>query len=168
MRKGMEYFILSAQRGNPVPQIGNWYGKLDVRKLNRKDYRELPEYFLMEMKTGTDILYPDVMLTPFFMVSREAMEIIRMYEEKMPFLYIVIIDTHKRESRSYFCPVLAEADGECREAVYRVRKGNEWEVRIRLDLAESLLLRGAEGMELALPEEDGQGKGNGRWERNIW
>lgn len=152
MRKGMEYFVLSAQRGNPVPQIGNWYGKLDVRKLNRKDYRELPEYFLMDMKIGTDILYPDVILAPFFMVSREVMEVIRMYEEEMPFLYVALIDTQKKENRSYFCPVLADGDG-CREAVYRMRKGNGWEVRIRLDLAESLFLRGVEGMELTLQEE---------------
>lgn len=166
MRKGMEYFVLSARRGNPVPQIGSWYGKLDIRKLNREDYKKLPEYFLADMKTGMDILYPDILLAPFLMVSREAMEVIRMYEEKMPFLYVALIDAQKRENKSYYCPVLAEGDGGYREAVYRVRKGNDWEIRIRLDLAESLLLRGAEGMELTLPEEEG--KGNGIWGKSIW
>ncbi|MDE7200014.1 MAG: hypothetical protein K2O15_14210 [Lachnospiraceae bacterium] len=46
------YFTLSAQEGNPLPQIMNWYGKLDVRKLNRKDYGEIPGHLRLEMRIG--------------------------------------------------------------------------------------------------------------------
>lgn len=48
---------LTVQKGNPLPQVINWYGKLDVRKLNRQDYREIPRRLLLEMRTGMDAVY---------------------------------------------------------------------------------------------------------------
>lgn len=164
MRKGMEYLVLTAQKGNPAPRTDGWYGKLDVKKLCRETFRELPEYVLLNMKTGMDVFYPDILFAPFLLVSREAMEVIRIYEEEMPFLYVAMVDTQSGESCSYYCPVLAEGIA-CGEALYRVKKGNEWEVRIRVDLAESLLLRGAEGMEFA-PLEEENNRGNVR--KSIW
>ncbi len=141
----MEYFTLTVQKGNPIPQIQSWYGKIDVRKLNRKEYKELPKFVLLDMKTGTDIYYPDILTEPFLLVSREAMGVIKMYEEDMPFLFFALFDTKKNESASYYCPILEE-DNE-KAAIYREKKWGH-KIRIRLDLAESLLLRGAGGMEL--------------------
>lgn len=141
----MEYFTLTSQKGNPIPQIKNWFGKIDVRKLNRNEYKELPKFILLDMKTGTDICYPDILTEPFFLVSREAMGVIRMYEEDMPFLFFALFDTEQEESASYYCPILEEDNKKA--AIYR--EGNRGhEIKIRLDLAESLLLRGASGMEL--------------------
>lgn len=144
----MEYFVLKAQEGNPIPQICSWYGKLDERKLTRARYKELPESFLLDMKTGTDILYPDILTTPFFLVSREVMNVLWIYEEDMPFLHVTLFDIDKGESESYFLPILVEGNDGCQEVIYRTKNKNQWEIRIRLDLAESLLARGAEGMEL--------------------
>ncbi len=148
MCRRSEYFILSGQSGNPIPRLESWYGRLDVRKLTREAYRELPDRVMQNMKTGTDILYPDILFAPFLLVSREAMNVIWMYEEEMPFIFAALFDTDKGESASYYIPILAEKE-ECGEALYRVKKRDGWEVRIRLDLAESLLRRGAEGMELS-------------------
>lgn len=140
----MEYFTLTSQNGNPVPQIENWYGKIDVRKLNRNDYQELPRFVLLDMKTGMDVCYPDIMTEPFFLVSKEALAVIRMYETDMPFLFFALFDAQKEESAAYYCPIL-ETDNK-KAAIYRKMPENE--IKIRLDLAESLLLRGAGGMEL--------------------
>ena len=78
------------------------------------------------------------------MVSKEALEVIRMYETDMPFLLFALFDTEKEESKSYYCPIL-ETDNK-KAAIYRKMPENE--IKIRLDLAESLLIRGAGGMEL--------------------
>ena len=144
----MEYFQLKTQRGNPVPEIVSWYGKLDTRKLTREHYKELPKYFLLNMKTGMDILYPDILTEPFLLVSKEVMDVLKMYEETMPFLFVVLFDTAKGENASYYLPILKEGDRDCREPVYRIKNRNQWEIRVRMDVAESLLARGAEGMEL--------------------
>ena len=162
----MEYFLLKTQSGNPVPQICSWYGKLDERKLNRKHYKELSTYIMLDMKTGMDILYPDVLTEPFLLVSKGVMDVIRMYEEDMPFLFAALYDTDKGESVSYYLPILAEGNEECGDAIYHIRNKERWEIRIRIDLVESLLARGAEGMELIQIGETG--KGDQTWEKNIW
>lgn len=142
----MEYFKLTSQRGNPIPDIVNWYGQMDVRKLNRNDYKELPKFFLLDMKIGTDILYPDILTYPVLMVSRDAMEVIRMYAEDMPFLYVALFAKGIGETASYYCPILEDNKEEA--VIYRVKKLDGYEIRIRLDLAESLLSRGAIGLSL--------------------
>lgn len=161
----MEYFLLKTQSGNPALEICSWFGKLDVRKLNREHYKELPPYALLDMKTGMDILYPDILTEPFLLVSKGVVDVIRMYEENMPFLFAALFDTVNGESVSYYLPVLAEGNKECREAIYHIRNKERWEIRIRIDLVESLLARGAEGMELIQIEE---GKEEQKWIRNIW
>lgn len=152
----MEYFLLKTQSGNPIPQICSWYAKLDERKLTRQHYKELPGCVLLDMKTGMDILYPDMITEPFLMVSKGVMDVLKMYEKDMPFLFAALFDTDKGESVSYYLPILAEGNEECGEAIYRIKNRNRWEIRLRLDLAESLLARGAEGMELIQIGEKGE------------
>lgn len=142
------YLTLTSQKGNPTPQVVNWYGKLDVRNVNRKDYKKIPAPLMLEMKTGVDAVYPDIMTSPVLMVSEEAMEVILLYDQQMPFFFLALFDTEKEESVSYYCPVLAEdADGG-KEALYRIKRREGYEIRICEELAESLLERGAVGMEL--------------------
>ena len=66
----------------------------------------------------------------------------------MRIFFLALFDTEKEESVSYYCPVLAEdADGG-KEALYRIKRREGYEIRICEELAESLLERGAVGMEL--------------------
>ena len=82
------------------------------------------------------------------MVSEEAREVILLYDQQMPFFFLALFDTEKEESVSYYCPVLAEdADGG-KEALYQIKRREGYEIRICEELAESLLERGAVGMEL--------------------
>lgn len=67
------------------------------------------------------------------------------HDPQMPFLFLALFDEGRQESRSYFCPVLREEAG---DAIYRIKHLEEYEIRICEELAESLLDRGAVGMEL--------------------
>ena len=142
------YLTLTAQKGNPVPQIVNWYGKLDVRNVNRKDYRKIPVPLMLEMRTGVDVVYPDIMTFPLLLVSEEAMEVILLYDKEMPFFFVALFDTLKEESASYYCPVLPEEAAGGTEDLYWIRRREGDEIRICEELAESLMERGAVGMEL--------------------
>ena len=144
----LSQFVVKGQKGNPIPRIVSWSGKLDSRKLNRKEYRKLPPYVLLEMETGMDILYPDVLLEPVFLVSREVMELLVHYDEGIPFLFVALFEAERQESASYFCPVLEESNEVQDKPIYRLLKKEGNEIRIRLDLAESLLARGAIGLVL--------------------
>lgn len=139
------YLHLTAQQGNPIPRVTGWQGILDVRKLNRHDYRSLPAHLLLKMETGVDTIYPDILIDPVLLVSEEAMEVIRLYDRTMPFLSVVLSDNVREESVAYYCPVLEE-DG---EILYRTKRPGGSEIWICEELAESLLERGAVGMELS-------------------
>lgn len=143
-----KYLTLFSREGNPAPQIINWYGKLDVRKVNRNDYKKIPAPLMLEMRTGLDVVYPDIMTSPVLMVSEEAMEVILLYDRQMPFFFLALFDTLKEETVSYYCPVLAENDGGGREALYQIKRQKGNEIRICEELAESLLERGMAGMGL--------------------
>lgn len=149
--KRKEYLMLDAQKGNSLPDIVNWYGKLDVRYLNRADYRKLPKYIILDMKTGEDTVYPDIITKPALMVSAEAMEVIWRYQPGFPSVFIVLFDTAREESVSYCCPILEEGEEAQKkgEVLYKVHTDKESGLRIRLELAETLLGYGAAGMELA-------------------
>ena len=61
---------------------------------------------------------------------------------------LALFDTEKEESVSYYCPVLAEDSDGGKEALYWIKRREGYEIRICEELAESLLERGAVGMEL--------------------
>lgn len=145
----MEYFILSVQDGNPIPRIVNWYDKLDLKK-------DTGEHVLLDMKTGVDIFYPDVLMNPVFMVSKEVMKVIRMYEPELPFRYVVLFDIEREESVSYYCPILEEDTEEA--AIYCKRSGDMTEILLRLDLTESLFRRGIKGVSIKRMDKNMEGK----------
>ncbi len=144
----LSQFVLKGQKGNPIPRIVDWYGKLDTRKLNRKEYRKLPQYVLLEMEMGEDILYPDMLFTPVFLVSSEVMELLIHYDETIPFIFMALFATDQEESASYFCPILEESDGVQDKPIYRLTREGKSEIYVRLDLAESLLSREVIGIAL--------------------
>lgn len=162
----LKYFILTNEEKNPLLQIMNVNQSIDIRKLNRKEYQNMPSYVLLNAKLGIDGIFPDIIEKPVLLLSRTAMEVIGLYDSNIPFLFFVLFDTDKEECASYFCPVLEEE--EClaqkpgpgqRELIldrskmtgiplFRIRTGTESAVVIRMDLAESLLERGAIGLNL--------------------
>jgi len=145
-----KYLTLVSQSGNPIPQIINWYGKLDVRNVNRKDYKKIPAPLILEMRSGADAFYPDILTSPIMMVSEDAMEVIRLYGSQIPFFFLALFDSAKEENISYFCPVLAEDDGGGKEAIFRVKQRDSSVIKICEELAESLLERGVTGMGLSV------------------
>ena len=60
----------------------------------------------------------------------------------------IMFGGERQESASYFCPVLEDSNEVQDKPIYRLLKKEGNEIRIRLDLAESLLARGAIGLVL--------------------
>lgn len=162
----LKYFILTNEEKNPLLQIMNVNQSIDIRKLNRKEYQNMPSYVLLNAKLGIDGIFPDIIEKPVLLLSRTAMEVIGLYDSNIPFLFFVLFDTDKEECASYFCPVLEEEVCLARKPepgqrelildrskmtgipLFRVRVGAEIVTVIRMDLAESLLERNIVGLEL--------------------
>ena len=162
----MKYFILTNGDKDPFPQILNWSQTIDVRKLTRDEYQKIPPFIQLNAKLGIDGIFPDVIVKPFLLLSRSAMEVTALYDPDIPFLFFVLFDMEKGECASYYSPVLEEEECLAKQPVpgqreigldrkkisgvplFRVRTGTESTVVIRMDLAESLLEREIVGMEL--------------------
>lgn len=163
---GMRYFLLRDSGRNPFPEIRGWSQALDIRKLNRREYRELPSSFRLEMRTGMDHMLPDILLSPFLLLSAQAMDVVSFYDPEIPWCFAILFDNAGKECASYFCPILEEVDCVLEEPYQeggtvrldrRKMKGlpffHIWlkdrkKTVIRMDLAESLLMRHAVGLDL--------------------
>ena len=84
----MKYFMIVQSENNPFPEIVNWNRALDVRALNREAYRSLPPFLMLDMRLDLDAYMPDILVSPFLLLSREAMEddLTRALEAMDPFI----------------------------------------------------------------------------------
>lgn len=149
----MKYYIIEEQQGSSIPIIVNWYDKLDVRKINKEQHINLPEIIILDIKLGVDAVYPDMLFFPFLLVSKEVMEIIRMYDETIPYHSIVLNDLGETGGRVYCLPILDEFINEEQLwrnniIIYFKSENNKKKIHIRTDLLESLLFREITGIKI--------------------
>ena len=118
------------------------------------------------MRTGVDHILPDILLSPFLLLSEPAKDVVSFYDPEIPWCFAVLFGESGKECASYFCPILEEVDCVLEEPYpgegavrldERKMKGlpffqiwvkDRKKTVIRMDLAESLLMRHAVGLEL--------------------
>lgn len=145
----MKYFVLEKQEGNGIPEIVNWYEKLDVRRINRQQHRKLPRIIMLDIKIWKEDIFPDMLFQPVLLVSQEVMAVIKMYDAEMPYHTVVLMDVDQTRSGVYCLPVLEEIrDGEITENIplgFITERGCK-KILVERDLLESLLYRGMTGV----------------------
>ena len=166
----MKYFEL---QDNPdlkyAPRIKNWYDKLDTRDITLARFPDLPQRQLFILDSAEKIIFTDLILFPFLLVSPSVMNVIQMYKELCFFRDVVLLDQVGGESKLYHLPVFNETSklqvvekgdkllgdlhfNQLNEKVYLDKKifwVNDSEKRhtiISLDLAESMLKRNITGL----------------------
>lgn len=149
----MKYYVLEQQMGNHIPNIINWYDKLDVRKINKKHHNELPSIIMLDIKRVSDTIFPDMIFYPIFLVSKEVMEVIKMYDDMIIYHSVVLNDVKETGGSIYFLPILEEildASELKKNSIilgYKVDQ-NKRNIVIRGDLLESILFRETIGISL--------------------
>lgn len=89
----MKYFLLRADPQFDTSSIINgWFQKIDSRNIRMgKSYNiENRQLFFIESTPIT--VFPDVLSFPAFMVMEQLRDVIRLYEPKMLFKEIVLLD----------------------------------------------------------------------------
>ena len=99
-------------------------------------------------------------------LSREAMEMVVLYEQELPFVFAALFDTKQGICGSYYCPIPEDVacvverrgNGDIQillkqeqiggKVLFRVDVRDKKRIVIRMDLAESLLARDITGLEL--------------------
>lgn len=149
----MRYFRLVNDEKNAMPRVINWYPDVNPKKFVRENAGRLPHVITLDMKLDIDFVYTDVITNPFLLLSKEASGIVHMYDETIPLLCVVLFEKEKGENAVYYMPLLEEAESgslmKMDRPIFKMRQGVNGSVIVRMDLAESLLMREATGMTLA-------------------
>ena len=162
----MQYFLIEAETQDPLPEIINWYGKINPQYINEKDADKIKNWELLNVKVCQDTVFPDVLSDPFFMLSKNAAEIVSHYEPGISMIGIQLFSRKNRILLPYFLPILpmvnclssqSEFVNEdidiskgvlvekaiSSQALFQLAGIDTQRVVIRLDLLESLLRREA-------------------------
>lgn len=108
----MKYFILQDSPDlKYCPKISNWYGKFDVRNIRLDKYPELPEQELFLLEPTEKVIFTDIILFPFLLVSPMIRDVIKMYQEICYFRQVLLLDKKHEKSEIYYLPVVSEFDG---------------------------------------------------------
>lgn len=107
----MEYFMLKQEKHYMYkPQIINWFGKIDVRDLCPERMRNIPEHPIFEIVSNKDTDFFDVILSPFFIVSKRMMKLIKLAELHVKFADCVLLDKQNSFIEQYFFVLLPKVD----------------------------------------------------------
>ena len=157
---------------NMAPRLKNWYGSFDVRDVAIDSFYKLPEGQLFIVEMTEKEIFTDFIMFPFLLISQRVMDVIKMYGDICYYRQVFLLDAGSGNSESYYLPVLDESKqiqlydkefeaGTCirrlpeEEFAITVNKNIFWirdsltrHTIISMDFAESLLRRGATGIEL--------------------
>ncbi|MCL2865842.1 MAG: hypothetical protein FWE25_09915 [Lachnospiraceae bacterium] len=160
----MDYFVLEVHGAYISPQINSGTDMLDLRNMNQKSEKLKTQYKIYPISEHMQMVYTDIMMSPCFMVSKKAMEVIRLYEPHLDFEYIALHCKERKETKVYYIPKLEEKDilisnhqGKQieidgsqlgKQYLFQVTGGHQKYILIYYELVESLLRRKAVGMGL--------------------
>lgn len=167
MENYMRYFIIEEDKKvKNLPHILNWMKTIDARNLKWGSYHKLPEISTLYIQKDDFAVFTDILSRPFFMLSKNLQEIIKLYEPNMGYRQVVLIDYKKECAAQYFLPHLQVIDcltkdtkfnldhsmieravveqnkiGE--KAIFQLGQVSNRYVVVRFDVLESFLRRGA-------------------------
>lgn len=167
----MKYFIMSLDAAyTDVPRAVNWYDKINPKWVNKEEAYRLPRRELLFISHQDRVVYTDVLMKPFFLISAVVRDVMLMYDPLVDMKEVILLDSERRESKLYYLPILEEfetveerylqplnkqhenimlVDGKIDDKSVFIIKGKfKKYVICNLELIESLLKRGAVGIGL--------------------
>lgn len=158
-----------------APVVINWFDKIDINLINVEQSYRLPNRKVLSIKSNAETVFPDVISKPFFLVSKKVHDVILMYQPKTVFKEIILLDRINGLAGQYFLPILKEYD--ClsdkseinlnrsvvakpilkkelipEDVIFKIGGLSNSYIVVRLDFIESVLRRGARGIELSVAE----------------
>lgn len=163
------YWIKEDKNYTPAPQIKNWFGAFDIRKLKPGYYKEIPKRMLFYIERNPNTIFTDILVFPFFLVSEKIKDCLQLFEPNLEFKEFILLDRSNRKAQEYFLPQLSELScltknsqfnldhsklnyielnpEEIKEkAIFTLAEVKSRYVIARLDVIESMLRRNAKGL----------------------
>ncbi|GHU60237.1 hypothetical protein FACS1894171_0880 [Clostridia bacterium] len=173
----MRYFVLKQdERITDIPYPKDFFENIDVRNVSAERGDSVPFRTLIQLRPSAFTVFPDVFCTPVLLLTPDAQNIVRLYDDYIVYRQIIYLDQVNELVNLYFMPLLQTID--CLstrseyvnagkgafskvvlkaelirdESIFQVKNQQQRVTVIRLDLAESLLARGCRGFTLAEAE----------------
>ena len=103
----MKYFLIDADDRIEQPCFLDWYEKMRPQRHAAWDIPRLNS-FKVSLSCETDFM--DIISYPYFMLSLEFANLVRMYDETILFKYAVLFDKENRRRMNYGMPLLETVD----------------------------------------------------------
>lgn len=167
----MKYFLIETDDKNRIPYNINKNHAIDIRMLNKNDFDRLPMWNIVEMDFPQEGFFPDMISSPFLLLSETYLKTIMMYHADVLFKGIKLWHKESGINATYMLTVLYETD--CMsdktqfnsvgnrilklvldkekvssKAVFRFKKCDKNGIIGRMDFVESILRRGIKGIKL--------------------
>ncbi|WP_068777096.1 hypothetical protein [Paenibacillus sp. FJAT-26967] len=166
----MDYFVLQQDRRYAdVPVLLDVRSQIDVRDIHPMRAGNIPGTVVMHVKSTKETEYPDVLDGQLYLMSDRLRQIVSLYEPRLLFKLIPLIDRVQRKQSNYHLPVFEDADvlspasefnldGSvikrlvlqrdklAGRRIFKIKESLKPLIVVRLDVAESLLRRDFEGI----------------------
>ena len=107
----MKYYIIMSDKEQPnQPMLINWYNKIDVRNLHPGNYGKIPDKTMIYVKHDKDLIFPKVVVHPFFLLDQDIRNIMDKYEPNMNYKIVFLVDKKNGNFKNYSLPLLGEFD----------------------------------------------------------
>lgn len=106
----MRYFKIYADEQTPQPCFTNWYSQMKPGRTDNEIFNDLSQQNHFKVELNREIPFMDIISHPYFMVSKEFANMIRLYCPLIRFKYAVLFDAVNRRTASYQIPDLPEVD----------------------------------------------------------
>ena len=138
-------------------RLNEWQEKINPKWLCFQDFYKTPRRCILTASIGENVPFPDIVIAPFLLLSNLMMDVVKLYGEPVYKRDVIIISEHNQQSKQYYLTML-ETAGQGRilleeSNLFCMDIKNQKEIVVSQDFAESILRRGAVGIDLEEIEE---------------
>lgn len=106
----MKYFLIETDDKNRIPYGINKNRAIDIRLLSREKLNTLPLWNVVEMNFPEEGFFPDIICSPFILLSEDCIKTVMMYQEDILCKGIKLWDRGSGENATYFLAILDELE----------------------------------------------------------
>lgn len=106
----MKYFLIETDDKNRIPYGINKNRAIDVRLLSREKLNTFPLWNVVEMNFPEEGFFPDIICSPFILLSEDCIKTVMMYQKDIICKGIKLWDRESGENATYFLTILDELE----------------------------------------------------------
>lgn len=106
----MKFFLIETDDKNKIPYGINKNRRIDIRLLTREKFNLLPLWNVVEMNFPEEGFWPDVICSPFLLLSEDFIKTAMMYQPNVLYKGIKLWDKKSGVTATYFLTIIDELE----------------------------------------------------------